>query len=168
MFKWIAAAIFGALLFAVQIAMAGLPNIELVTTLLLVFACVYRWYTAFSLLVFVLAEGLYFGFGFWWFTYLYLWWIPVLAAIALCRFRNPILFAVVAALFGFCYGALGALPNLILFGAESAFAYVINGLPFDILHGVGNFVLTAVAFCPCRLALEKISAIGQKSRSVKN
>ena len=45
-------AVFGALLIATQVALGFLPNIELVTTLLLVFAAVCKGYAFISVYVF--------------------------------------------------------------------------------------------------------------------
>ncbi len=155
LFKTVLSAVFGALLIAVQVALAPLANIELVTTLLILLGAVMGKYAFLSLGIFVLGEGLIFGMGIWWFTYLYIWFIPLLAGIFLKKYRNPFIFAFVAALFGFLFGTLTAVANLVMFGKENAVAYIISGIPFDIVHGIGNGVLTLVLFVPLRVALEK-------------
>ena len=38
-----------------------------------------------------------------------------------------------------------------------ALSYWISGLPFDLIHCVGNFVLTLILFKPLYKAMEKLS-----------
>lgn len=160
--KTVLSAVFGALLIAVQVALAPLANIELVTTLVMLFGCVLGKYAFLSLGVFVLGEGLIFGFGIWWVSYLYIWIIPLFMGMALKKFRNPFVFGLGAAVFGLLFGTLTAIPNLIMFGIENAFAYIIAGIPFDIPHAIGNGVLTTVLFVPLRIALEKTLKISKE------
>ena len=65
--------VLGAVLLVVQVALAPLPNIELVSLLVMLFTLALGRYVAYSLAVFVLLEGLIYGFGLWWFSYLYIW-----------------------------------------------------------------------------------------------
>ena len=67
--------ILGAILLVSQIALAPLPNIEIVSVLVVLFTLVLGKYVAYTLSVFILLEGLVYGFGLWWFSYLYIWTI---------------------------------------------------------------------------------------------
>lgn len=147
-------AVFGALLIAVQIALGFLPNVELVTTLLLVFAAVCKGYAFISVYTFVIAEGLIYGFNLWWLGYLYVWLIPTVAGILMRKVKNPIFHAAFSALFGLMFGILTSPPDLIL-GKHETLAYIIAGIPFDLMHCIGNGILTALLYLPLKTALEK-------------
>lgn len=156
--KLIASAIFGALLTVLQIAFSPLPNIEPVTVLLLVFGCVLGKYAFISLGVFIAAEGLIFGFGIWWISYLYIWIIPVVAAMLFKNVKSFLPFTAFSALFGLLFGTLGAIPYLFIGGFAYTVSYIAAGIPFDIIHCVSNAVMTAILFTPLRKLLEKLEA----------
>ena len=59
-------ALMGALMFALQVAMASLPNIHLTALLIILTACSFGWRSLYSVFLFVLLEGLMYGFGIWW------------------------------------------------------------------------------------------------------
>ena len=147
-------AVFGALLLAVQVALGFLPNIELVTTLLMVFGAVCGGYSLISVYVFVLAEGLIYGFAPWWMAYTYVWLIPAVVGILMRKCRNPLFPAAFSALFGLLFGLLTA-PPVLLIERYSVVPYLVANIPFDIMHCVGNGVLTALLYLPLRSALQK-------------
>lgn len=65
--------ILSAVLLAAQVSLGFLPNIEIVTLLIIVYTLVLRKKVFFVIYVFVLLEGLIYGFGLWWLNYLYVW-----------------------------------------------------------------------------------------------
>ena len=147
-------AVFGALLIAVQVVLGFLPNIELVTTLLMVFGAVCGGYSLISVYVFVLAEGLIYGFAPWWIGYTYVWLIPAVLGILMRECKNPLFPAAFSALFGLLFGLLTA-PPILLIERYSAVPYLVANIPYDIMHCVGNAVLTALLYLPLKIALEK-------------
>lgn len=48
-------------------------------------------------------------------------------------------FAVWALVVGFIYGFVISYLNFQLYGLNNFLVYYINGLPFDLMHGIGNF-----------------------------
>ena len=66
-------AVLGVVMFVSQVALAFLPNIELVSLFVILFTLVFRKRVVGALGVFILLEGLVYGFGFWWLNYLYVW-----------------------------------------------------------------------------------------------
>lgn len=52
------------------------------------------------------------------------------------------IFIIITSLWGFCFGTLDSLLNLLLFGKASFYVYWIAGLPFDAVHGVANFMFS--------------------------
>lgn len=143
-------ALFGALMFGTQVAMASLPNIHLVAMFIILAAILFSWKAMYSVAVFVMLEGLVFGFGIWWASYLYIW--PILAAVAaIFRANDSALFwAVIAGVHGLCFGALCAIPYLFIGGWSAAVSYWIAGIPFDLMQCAGNFVLTLALLNPLK------------------
>ena len=142
-----------ALMTALQLAMAPLPNIEPVSLLVLVCALVFGRDVFYIIFTFVLLEGLVHGFHLWWISYLYIW--PLWAGIVLLlgkKDRSPLAWAAACGAFGLSFGGLCALPYL-AGGAWAALSYWAAGIPFDLLHCAGNFVLTLVLEHPLRRAL---------------
>ena len=62
----------GALLVVSKQAMSGLPNIEPVTLLIILFALELPRETPAAITVFILLQGVLYGFGLWWAMYLYI------------------------------------------------------------------------------------------------
>ena len=58
--------ILSAVLLAAQVSLGFLPNIEIVTLLILVYTFVFRKKVFFIIYIFVFLEGLIYGFGLWW------------------------------------------------------------------------------------------------------
>jgi len=140
-----------------QVAMSSLPNIEPVSLLILAGALVYGYKILFSVYVFVLAEILIFGFGLWTFNYIYVWAILAVIAILLRRIEGRLMWAVIAGAFGLCFGFLCSIPYLFMGGVPAAVTYFIKGVPFDLLHAVGNFALAYFLLPTCTNILKKLS-----------
>ena len=147
-------AMFGAMLFISQVVMAGLPNIELVSLLIIVWTRVFRGGALPGIGVFVILQGLYYGFGIWWMSYLYIWfilWGIVMLVPRGMPMRYPLRalgWALLAGAYGFAFGALTAIPWLITGGPATALSYWLSGLSFDIPHAIGNFVLALMLAVP--------------------
>ena len=149
-------ALLGALMFAAKAAMASLPNIHLNAVLIILGAVFFGWRVMYSIVIYIMLEGLIFGFSLWWGCYWYLWPILGVAAIIMRENRSPLIWAVAAGIHGLFFGALCAVPYLFIGGWEMAFSYWIGGIPFDLAHCSGNFVLTLVLFKPLYAAMERI------------
>lgn len=145
----------GALMYALQAALASIPNIHVTAVLIIVTSCTFGWRAMYSVCIFVLLEGLTYGFGIWWVSYLYAW--PLLAAVAVLMRKNDsaLIWAVAAALHGLCFGALCAIPYFFAGGPAMAFSYWVSGVPFDLAHCAGNFVLTLVLYKPLMAGMRK-------------
>ncbi len=154
----VTAALLGTLLMAAQLALAVLPNIELVSFLIILYALVYQKRVFTIIYVFVFLEGALFGFGLWWVNYLYVWSVLAFVVLLLRKNQSVLVWAVVAGAFGMSFGALCALPYLIAGGPGAAFSYWVAGIPFDLLHAAGNFVLTLALFRPMHRLLERLTA----------
>lgn len=151
-------ALLASLLLVVQVSLAFLPNIELVSVLLIVYTRVMGRRTLIPLYVFVLVEGLIYGFGIWWINYLYIWTILVIAVILLRKVQSVWFWAVFSCIYGLCFGTLSSIPYFFMGGIQMAVTYILNGIPFDLLHGAGNFATTLVLVKPLHQVYSHIYA----------
>ena len=98
-------ALMGALMFALQVAMASIPNVHLTALLIILTAIFFGWKCLFSVAVFVILEAFVWGFGLWWLCYWYLWPLLAIPAVLLRKNRSAFLWAVLAAIHGLTFGA---------------------------------------------------------------
>jgi len=154
-------ALSAALLFAVQAALAAVPNGELVTLLVLLYAKYLRRAALPAIYAFALLEGLVYGFGLWWLAYLYVWTLLWAAALPLSRGTRPAWqWAALAGVFGLLYGPLCSLPVLLAGGTEAAVSWWAAGIPFDLAHGALNFLLVLLLYPPLDRFFAKLRARG--------
>lgn len=145
-----------ALLLVVQVAMAALPNIELVSLLIIVYTLILGRKTIAVIYTFAVLEGVIYGFGIWWIMYLYVWTILYLIVRFFRKNENAVVWAIIGGFFGLCYGALCAIPYFISGGIGGGLAWWIRGIPYDILHAVGNFIIILLLFRPIYGVFKKI------------
>ena len=144
-----------AIMFASQVAMGFLPNIEIVSLLVILYTLVYEKKVFFIIYSFVLIEGLYYGFGLWWLNYTYIWTVLAFVVLLFRTQRSPLFWSIVSAFFGLFFGALCSLPYFFIGGASMAFSYWLSGLSFDLAHCIGNFVVCIALFRPLYAILTK-------------
>lgn len=144
----------GALLVVSKQAMSGLPNIEPVTLLIILFALELPRETPAAITVFILLQGVLYGFGLWWAMYLYIWYLLALLAWLFRRIDHALFWAVFSGLYGLCFGGLCAAVYLFAKTPAFALSWWLSGLSYDALHGVGNFAIMLVLYRPLRKALK--------------
>ena len=138
-----------AIIFVQQVAFAWLPNIELVSLLVIIYTLTFRHKVLYIIYAFVLLEGVTYGFNLWWvIPYLYVWTILAGVAWLFRSMRSSLGWAVLSGVFGLLFGALCAIPYLFIGGPATAFAYWVSGIPFDIAHCAGNFLLCLLLWKP--------------------
>ena len=137
----------GSLMFISKIIMEILPNIHLLGLLTMAYTLTFRTRALIPIYVYVALNGIYSGFSMWWFPYTYIWTILFLITMLLPK-RMPkglklIMYPSVCAIHGFAFGALYAPAQAIMFGFnfEQTIAWIIAGIPFDIIHGISNFAM---------------------------
>lgn len=148
-----------ALVFGLQVALAAIPNGEIVTLLMILFTLYFRARTLYIIYAFAVLEGLTYGFHVWWIVYLYIWTV-LWAAVMLAgrRPRSRWFWAVLAGCYGLAFGALCAPPDLILGGPALALAKWISGIPFDLAHGAFNFLSVLFLFPPMDRLFARLQA----------
>jgi energy-coupling factor transport system substrate-specific component len=148
----------GALTFGAKVAMSGLANIEPVSLLIMVYAVVLGRKCIYPMYLYVAMEILLYGLGTWNVMYLYIWAILALGAWLMRRVHNPIAWALLSGSFGLCFGALCAPVDFFIGDIGFVVSKWISGIPFDIAHCGGNFVIALVLFVPVRRLLGKLYA----------
>lgn len=145
-----------ATLEAVKQALVVIPNVELVTLLIVLYALIFGKRIYYAIPAFVLIEGCLHGFGIWWIMYLYIW--PLLAFLTRLfrKQSSPLFWAIFTGAFGLLFGALCAIPYFFIDGWHGAFVWWVAGIPYDILHAVSNAVLCLVLFQPLYQVLKRL------------
>ena len=146
----------GALTFGCKVAMSAFPNIEPVSVFVMVFAVVFGMKCLYPIYVYVLLEILLYGLGTWNIMYLYVWAILALAAYLMRRCQSVLSWAILGASFGLFFGALCAPVDFMLGDLGFVIAKWVSGIPFDLAHCAGNFVIVLLTFNPLRKLLEKL------------
>ncbi len=137
-----------ATLEAVKIALAFLPNVELVTLLIVLFTRHFKSKIIYVIPVFVLLEYIHWGFGPWTIMYGYIWFSLALIAYIFRKNNSLLLWAVITGLFGLIFGLLCSVVYIFIDSLSMAFSWWISGIPFDLIHCVSNFILTLILFKP--------------------
>ncbi|HWT75402.1 MAG TPA: hypothetical protein VN258_11900 [Mobilitalea sp.] len=145
-----------AILVTVQVGLGFLPNVELVSALIILYTLILGRKTLYIIYIFVVLEGVIYGLGLWWFNYLYVWTVLYLIVRLLRKNSLPLFWAVISGAFGLGFGALCSIPYFITGGIPSGAAYWVAGIPFDLIHGVSNFIVTLLVFIPFQYIMKKM------------
>lgn len=148
-----------AVLEILKFALMALPNIEAVTLMIIIFT-LYIGKKAFLVVTaFSLVECIIWGFGLWSIGYFYVWPILVLIVLIFRKNENSFFWAIIAGFYGLFFGAFFAVIYIFTSGIEAAISYWISGIPFDLIHCFGNFVITLVAFKPFNMLVKKLKKL---------
>ncbi len=141
-------AMLGAVMFASKVIMEVLPNIHLLGTFVVAFTVTYRAKALFPIYAYVFANGLWEGFKpFDWLPETYLWLILWGVTMFLPKNMPPrvaaIVYMIVSALHGLLFDVF-YIPAYVLFANipwDRIWLILLTGIPFNISHVIGNFVL---------------------------
>ena len=148
--------VLGALTFGAKVAMSGLPNIEPVSLMIMLFAVTFGWKGLYPAYLYVLMEILLYGINLWNVNYLYVWAILAVAAYFMRKLKHPIWWALLSGLFGLLFGLFCSPVYIAIGGVDYAVRWWIAGLGFDTLHGAGNFVIALILFVPMRKLMDRL------------
>jgi len=137
--------VLSTMMFLSRVLLQGIPSVHLLGLFIAIITRTYRWRALIPLYGYVLLEGLFTGFSMWWMPYLYIW-LPLwgafmgLGKLELPRKIGAPLYMIVCALHGLSFGLLYAPMQALMFGFsfQATIAWIIAGLPFDIIHAIGN------------------------------
>lgn len=137
-------AMLGTIMFCSKIIMEVLPNIHLLGMFTMTYTVVFRKKALLPIYIYVFLNGLYAGFDIWWLPYLYIWTILWGITMLLPK-RMPgkvkcVVYPILCGVHGFAFGTLYAPAQAVVFGMnfEQMVAWVIAGVPWDVIHGIGN------------------------------
>lgn len=151
----------GSLMFISKLIMEILPNIHLLGLLTMAYTLTFRKRALIPIYIYVMLNGIYSGFSMWWLPYVYIWTILFLITMLLPKGMPKrlklIVYPSVCALHGFAFGALYAPAQALMYGfnLEQTIAWIIAGIPFDIIHGISNFA-TGMLVLPTAELLSKL------------
>ena len=150
----------GAILNVFDWLLMGLPNIELVTPLLIIYTYKFGVKALIPAYVYAFLEITTHGFNVWNIMYLYVWALLVLIMWPLTKIKNkkeatPIV-AGTACLYGLAFGTLCSIPYWFLNGPTFALAWIASGFSFDLIHAASNLVATAILYIPLCKVMDKI------------
>lgn len=161
-------AMLGSLMFCSKIIMEAIPNIHLLGMFIMVSTVVFRWKALIPLYIYVFLNGLYAGFPMWWVPYLYVWtvlWaLTMLLPRRMPRVVKAIVYPIVCCLHGALFGVLYAPGQALLFGLDfnGMIAWTVAGIPFDVLHSVGDLV-AGLLVLPMSELLQKLMIRGYRN-----
>lgn len=162
LFELVLFPILGVLMFISKLFMEFLPNIHLLGMFIMVFTLVFRWKALIPIYIYVVLVGLYMGFSPWWmfnlYTWAILWALTLVLPQKMPKLLAMIVYPVVCALHGLCYGVLCAPMQALLFDLnwEGALAWVATGFTFDVIHSIGNFA-TGLLIVPFVTLLNRLN-----------
>lgn len=153
-----------------KVSLSFLPNIELTTFWLIMFTRFFGKKIIYVVPIFIIIEGAIYGMNIWWIMYLVVW--PLLVFISyLFKERKSIWFwSIFSGMFGLFFGALCTIPYIIVnafstglsTGIKLGIAWWIAGIPWDLVHGIGNFVLMFVLHIPVTVVLYKTRTVNKE------
>lgn len=147
-----------------KIALQSIPNVETTTFWLIIFTIYLGYKVIFVVPIFILIEGAIYGIGLWWIMYLYIWPLLIIVTILLRKPRNTLVLSVLSGMFGLLFGFLCSFPYFFIGwasgdiknGVTNMFTWWIAGIPFDILHGIANFVIMLCLHKPISKCIKRV------------
>lgn len=155
--KLVQIALGSALLVVSKELLAFLPNIELVSFLLILFSLNFDIVTSLMIAIcFCFVQMVLYGIGIWTPMYFIIWSLLVVLTFIFKRWLNSVhRLALFSGVFGLIFGFLFAIPSFII-DWNLGFAFFIKGIPFDLIHCVGNYLIMMILFEKCNEALKKV------------
>lgn len=148
-----------AIMLISKLLLEAIPNFHLLAVFTVAMTVVYRQKALYPIYGYAFLQGLIAGFNPWWIPHLYLW--TVLWAVVMLLPKNmgkitaTVVYTVVCALHGLFYGTLYAPSQALIFGLnfKGMIAWIISGLPFDLVHAAHNLILGMVLIMPIIMVL---------------
>ena len=160
-------ALAAALLSAGKQALASIPNVEVVTLLIMLYAACFKPQIAFIATgVFIVIECFIWGIHTWVLAYIIHWNFVAFATFLLARVfkvKNRFIYLAFTIIVTACFGVLTTLIDAIIGAGRSTrtFSHIfvvtyVRGIYFYIVHVVGNAAFNIVLFAPMRTLLDKL------------
>ncbi len=156
------------IMFCSKLVMEFLPNVHLLGVLTITYTVVYRAKALIPIYLYVMLNGLYAGFSLWWVPYLYIWtilWgVTMLLPRQMPRRAACVVYPLICGLHGFAFGTLYAPAQALMFRFtwKQTVAWIVAGLPWDVIHGIGN-VAVGLLILPMIGLLRRLNGNGGRT-----
>lgn len=152
-------ALAGVMLATIEVAkfaLSSIAGIEIVSLLFILYTLSFGKRISYVLPAFLIVEGIFGGFGIWWFMYVYIWSILVAVTYGFRKYKSMWFWSTISGIFGLLFGTMCCPVYFIAFGTETAVSWWVAGIPTDIIHGISNFIVCAILFKPLQTVLNKV------------
>lgn len=151
-------AFLSALLVVAKEALSLVPNVEVVTLLLIVYTRLLGFKKAIYItFIFTTIQALIYPPHLWIITYFLIWPILVVGSAIILNFTSSnITLAIWAAIFGLSFGAFDSLILSFVYGFHTFIPIWIRGLPWDLVHGFSNYLTVLLLFAPLSRNIKKL------------
>lgn len=147
-----------------KLALAAIPNVEVVTLLIAVYSYVFGAFGVLASLIFVLIEPLIWGFGTWFISYLIYWPLVALvfSALGARGVSGRVIPTVFAVILTILFGVISSFVDVGIFSGsfDNLFyrfsVYYLRGIGFYLAEIITNAVLFPLLFLPITRLLSKI------------
>lgn len=148
-----------AFLVIAQVSLSFIPNVELVTVLLMAYTLVFGLKESLIIsIIFSTLQWMIYGVHTWVILYYLIWPLLVVLTSSFHKHKPSYsLFALFAAAFGFFFGIADALINGVFFGVAAIFTTWIRGLTFDIIHAFSNYLTVLLLLEPIENILRNLN-----------
>jgi len=146
---WVLIALLASILTISKEILVFLPNIEIVSFLLIVYTHSLPTSMVYMIaLIFCFIQIMLYGIGLWTPMYFILWPLLILLTKLLKNnLKTESQLAVFNALFGLCFGFMTSIPYFII-DFKMGWAGFLRGIPFDLIHCIGNYLVMLVLYQP--------------------
>ena len=155
--KIVRIAFLSALLIVSKEILSFIPNVELVTVLLMAYTYnLKRSESLYIVFIFTITQALLYPPHLWIITYLVVWSILVIITDYLKRKNVSLLvLSIWAAIFGLSFGFVDSIIQSVVYGIHTFKALWIRGLPWDFVHAISNYLTVLILFKPIVKTLNK-------------
>ncbi len=141
-----------------KMALSFIPNVEIVTLLFILYATVFGFKRTFLIsMIFTITEIFFYGVHTWLLVYFFIWPFLSFLAASLGRVsKSDWPYAFLALVFGLTFGLIFAIFESFFYGYAYGIVYWFRGIPFDLVHGASNFIITLILYNPLYHLLTKL------------
>ncbi len=147
-----------ALLTTGKAVLSFIPNVEIVSFMIIMFSVYFGRKTLLAVFAFVLIEGLLYGFTVWWIGYIYIWPILCVLSCILRKRATKFSLTVLSTLFGLLFGLLFSFTYIFIGSSNPGLGYALSwwavGIPYDLIHGAGNMAVMLCLYTPVSKVLK--------------
>lgn len=156
--EWVLIALLASILTISKEILAFLPNVELVSFLLILYTLTFKVKQVYRIsIIFCFIQIVLYGIGLWTPIYFIIWPLLVFITHLLKDYLvNESRLAILSALFGLTFGFFNSIPYFII-DFSFGWAGFIRGIPFDLIHCISNYLAMLVLYQPTKKVMKRLS-----------